>query len=91
METPQQTETSPESGGWRAALRRPAVRVGLVALAIIVAQAVDMRMQVASLQQELARRLADSESLAREGRSQARQMQESQAAQLAKISVLEAR
>jgi hypothetical protein len=35
------------------------VRVGLVALAIIVAQWVDTRMQVASLQQELARRLAD--------------------------------
>ncbi len=91
METPQQTETPAEAGGWRAALRRPAVRVGLAALAIMLAQAVDTRMQVASLQQELARRLADSESLAREGRSQARQMQESQAAQLAKISVLEAR
>ncbi|MBI5110001.1 MAG: uroporphyrinogen-III C-methyltransferase [Rhodocyclales bacterium] len=81
----------PEAGGWRATLRRPAVRVGLVALAIIVAQAVDMRMQVANLQQELARRLADSETLAKEGRSQARQMQESQVAQLAKISVLEAK
>ncbi len=91
MEVPQQTEVTPEPRGWRAALRRPAVRVGLVALAIIVAQWVDTRMQVASLQEELARRLADSESMAREGRGQARQMQESLAAQLAKISVLEAR
>lgn len=91
METAPQTESTPESTGWRAALRRPAVRVGLVALAIIVAQWVDTRVQVANLQQELARRLADSESLAREGRSLTRQMQEAQAAQLAKISVLEAR
>ena len=91
METAPQTEITPETSGWRAALRRPAVRVGLVALAIIVAQWVDTRMQVASLQEELARRLADSESMAREGRGQARQMQESLAAQLAKISVLEAR
>jgi uroporphyrin-3 C-methyltransferase len=91
METAPQTEITPETSGWRAALRRPAVRVGLVALAIIVAQWVDTRMQVASLQQELARRLADSESMAREGRGQTRQMQESLAAQLAKISVLEAR
>jgi uroporphyrin-3 C-methyltransferase len=91
METAPQTEITPETSGWRAALRRPAVRVGLVALVIIVAQWVDTRMQVASLQQELARRLADSESMAREGRGQTRQMQESLAAQLAKISVLEAR
>ncbi|MBK7016238.1 MAG: uroporphyrinogen-III C-methyltransferase [Sulfuritalea sp.] len=91
METAPQTEITPETSGWRAALRRPAVRVGLVALVIIVAQWVDTRMQVASLQQELARRLADSESMAREGRGQTRQMQESLAAQLAKISILEAR
>ena len=91
METAPQTEITPETSGWRAALRRPAVRVGLVALAIIVAQWVDTRMQVASLQQELARRLADSESMAREGRGQTRQMQESLAAQWAKISILEAR
>ncbi len=91
METAPQTEITPETSGWRAALRRPAVRVGLVALVIIVAQWVDTRMQVASLQQELARRLADSESMARERRGQTRQMQESLAAQLAKISVLEAR
>ena len=91
METAPQTEITPETSGWRAALRRPAVRVGLVALVIIVAQWVDTRMQVASLQQELARRLADSESMAREGRGQTQQMQESLAAQLAKISVLEAR
>ena len=91
METAPQTEITPEPRGWRAALRRPAVRVGLVALAVIVAQWMDTRMQVASLQQELARRLADSESMAREGRGQTRQMQESLTAQLAKISILEAR
>ncbi len=91
METPQHTEAPPDAGGWRSALRRPAVRIGLVAVLVVVAQWADTRMQVASLQQELARRLADSESIAKEGRGLARQMQESQAGQLAKISVLEAR
>jgi uroporphyrin-3 C-methyltransferase len=91
METPQQTETAPETGSWRAALRRPAVRIGLVALLVIVAQWVDTRMQVASLQQELARRLADSETAVKEGRAQARQSQEALAAQQAKLGVLEAK
>ncbi len=91
METPQHTEAPPDAGGWRSALRRPAVRIGLVAVLVVVAQWADTRMQVASLQQELARRLADSESIAKEGRGLARQMQEAQAGQLAKISVLEAR
>jgi uncharacterized protein HemX len=91
METAPQTEITPETSGWRAALRRPAVRVGLVALAIIVAQWVDTRMQVASLQQELARRLADSEPWPGPGEARHGTMQESLAAQQAKISVLEAR
>ena len=91
MDTPQHTEAPPDAGGWRSALRRPAVRIGLVAVLVVVAQWADTRMQVASLQQELARRLADSESIAKEGRGLARQMQEAQAGQLAKISVLEAR
>ncbi len=91
METPQQTEVPPEAGSWRATLRRPAVRIGLVALVVIVAQWVDTRMQVASLQQELARRLADSETAVKEGRTQARQSQEALTAQQAKLGLLEAK
>ena len=57
---------------WRDAWRRPAVRVLVVAIVVVVAQWVDTRMQVSGLQQELARRLADGDSLAREGRALAR-------------------
>ncbi|MDP2825943.1 MAG: uroporphyrinogen-III C-methyltransferase [Sulfuritalea sp.] len=62
-----------------------------VAIVLVVAQWVDTRMQVASLQQELARRLADGDFLAREGRALARQSQEALAALQAKVGVLEAK
>jgi uroporphyrin-3 C-methyltransferase len=91
METPAQTDSTPV-GGWRAALRAAdlACRPG-VALAVVVAQWVDTRMQVSSLQQELARRLADGDSMAKEGRTLARQSQETLAALQAKVGVLEAK
>ncbi len=60
-------------------------------MVLVAAQWVDMRMQVTGLQQELARRLADGDSLAREGRTLARQSQEALAALQAKVGVLEAR
>lgn len=91
METPVQAEIFPAASGWRAALRRPAVRVALVALLIVLAQWIDTRMQVASLQGELARRLAEGDAVAKEGRGLARQTQEMLAAQQAKVGVLEAR
>jgi uroporphyrin-3 C-methyltransferase len=62
-----------------------------VAIALLVAQWVDTRMQVASLQQELARRLSDGDSVAKEGRALARQSQEALAALQAKVGVLEAK
>lgn len=77
--------------GWRAALRSPALRVGLIALAIVVAQWIDTRMQISAVQQEVARRSADVDATARDGRAQLRQMQEALAAQQAKLGVLEAR
>jgi uroporphyrin-3 C-methyltransferase len=91
METPAQTDLAPASGGWRAALRRPAIRVALVAIVVVAAQWIDTRMQVGNLQQELARRLADGDTVAKEGRALARQGQEAQAALQAKVGVLEAR
>jgi uroporphyrin-3 C-methyltransferase len=72
-------------------LRRPTVRIVAVAIALLVAQWVDTRMQVASLQQELARRLSDGDSVAKEGRALARQSQEALAALQAKVGVLEAK
>jgi uroporphyrin-3 C-methyltransferase len=95
METPSQTESLPSAdarnSGWRAAWRRPALGVAAVALVLVVAQWVDTRMQVGSLQQELARRLADGDSVAKEGRALARQSQETVAALQAKVGVLEAK
>lgn len=70
-------------------MRRPALRVAAVAMVIVVAQWVDTRLQVASLQQELARRLSDGDTVAREGRTLARQSQEALAALQAKVGVLE--
>jgi uroporphyrin-3 C-methyltransferase len=72
-------------------LRRPTVRIAAVAIALLVAQWVDTRMQVSSLQQELARRLADGDSVAKEGRALARQSQEALAALQGKVGVLEAK
>ena len=95
METPVQTETPPpaetRNNGWRGAWRRPTVGVVAVALVLFVAQWVDTRMQVGSLQQELARRLADGDSVAKEGRTLARQSQEALAAVQSKVAVLEAK
>jgi uroporphyrin-3 C-methyltransferase len=91
METPDQTDTPPATSRWRDAWRSPTLRVLAVALLIVIAQWVDTRMQVASLQQELARRLADGDSMAREGRTLARQNQEAQAALQAKVGALEAK
>ena len=91
MEAPDQTDTPPATSRWRDAWRRPTLRVLAVALLIVVAQWVDTRMQVAGLQQELARRLADGEAAAREGRTLARQNQEAQAALQAKVGALEAK
>jgi hypothetical protein len=91
METLPQTDIPPNQGGWREALRRPVVRVALVALAVIVVQWVDTRMQVSGLQQEVARRSADVDATAKAGRAQLQQVQETLAAQQAKVGVLEAR
>ncbi len=72
-------------------MRRPTVRIAAVAIALLVAQWVDTRMQVSGLQQELARRLNDGDSVAKEGRALARQSQEALAALQAKVGVLEAK
>ena len=91
METPVQPETPPPASRWRDVLRRPTAVIVVVALALVVAQWVDTRMQVSSLQQELAHRLAEGDSVAKEGRTLARQSQETMAAMQAKVGALEAK
>ena len=72
-------------------MRRPTVRILAVAIVIVVAQWADTRLQVASLQQELARRLSEGDSVVREGRALAKQSQEALVALQAKVAVLEAK
>ena len=91
METPAQVDSTPATNRWREAWRSPTLRVLAVAIVLVAAQWVDMRMQVTGLQEELARRLADGDSIAREGRVLARQSQEALATVQAKLAVLEAR
>ncbi len=91
METPVQTDSRPAASRLREAWHRPLLLVGAVALALVAALWVDTRMQVTSLQQEFARRLADGDSVAREARALARQSQEALAAVHAKQGALEAK
>ena len=72
-------------------MRRPTLLVAAVAIAIVVAQWVDTRLQIDSLQQELARRLGEGDAVAKEGRTLARQSQETLAAMQAKVGALEAK
>ncbi len=72
-------------------MRRPALRVTLIALLVIVGQWVDTRLQISGMQQEVARRLAEGDNLAREGRTLARQSQETVATLQAKVNLLDAR
>lgn len=91
METPLQTDTSPATPRWRQTWRSPTLRVIAIALVVVVAQWVDTRIQVSGLQQELAKRLADGDSMAKEGRTLARQSQDAVASLQAKVGVLEAK
>jgi uroporphyrin-3 C-methyltransferase len=91
METPVQTDSPRTANRWRAAWRSPTLLVLVAAIAVVVAQWVDTRLQVTGLQQELARRLADGDSVAREGRALARQSQEALATVQAKLAALEAK
>ena len=89
MEPPVQTDSPPAASRWRDAWRRPTLRVLALAIVVAVAQWVDTRMQVARLQQGLARGLGEGDSVAKEGRALARQGQEALATVQAKLGVLE--
>lgn len=74
-----------------AALGRPSVAIALVALALLGWQWIETRIRLGDLQQELAKRLAESDTLGKESRALARQNQESVAALQAKVGALEAK
>ncbi len=96
METPAENSVAvpvatPATSRWRDAVKKPTVRIAAVAVLIVVAQWVDTRMQVSHLQEELARRLAEGDSVAKEGRSLAKQNTDAVAALQAKVGVLDAK
>ena len=68
----------------------PAALIALVALALLGWQWLETRDRLAGMREELARRLAESEVVAKESRVVARQGQETLAAMQAKIGMLEA-
>lgn len=74
-----------------AAWTQPAAVIAVVALVLLGWQWVETRQRVAGLQEELARRLADSDAVAKEARLTARQAQEALATLQAKAGALEAR
>lgn len=73
------------------ALQRPSVLIAALALLLLGWQWLETRERLGGLQQELARRLADSDALARESRALVKQNQEMLQALAAKTGGLEAR
>ena len=79
---------------WRralAALKHPAVLLATLALLLLGWQWLETRARLADLQQELAKRLAEGDAVAKESRTLARQNQELLQALTAKTGVLEVR
>jgi uroporphyrin-3 C-methyltransferase len=83
----QQAAPPPSAGAWRQWL---ALAVAFVALLVAGWQWLETRQRIAAVQEELARRLAEGDAVAKESRVIARQAQEALAAQQAKVGMLEA-
>ncbi|HEY6895670.1 MAG TPA: uroporphyrinogen-III C-methyltransferase [Rhodocyclaceae bacterium] len=80
----------PPTSRLRAALRRPAVLVGLFLIALL-ALWIESRLRLEGIQEELAKRLAAGDAVAVESRALAKQGQESILSLQAKVGALEAR
>ncbi|MCX7172358.1 MAG: uroporphyrinogen-III C-methyltransferase [Proteobacteria bacterium] len=86
--------SEPPPPAWRrllAALQRPAVLLATLALLLLGWQWLETRTRLADLQQELAKRLAEGDAMAKESRTLARQNQELLQGLTAKTGVLEAK
>ena len=81
----------PAGKAWRGAWKNPWLIVALVALALASWQWIETRARLARTQQELARRLADSDTVARESRALSKMTQEQLAALQGKLGELEAK
>ena len=80
----------PAGKAWRGAWKNPWLIVALVALALASWQWIETRARLARTQQELARRLADSDTVARESRALSKMTQEQLAALQGKLGEREA-
>jgi len=83
------TKSAPGTTPWRALL--PAFLVAVAALAVAAWFWHDSRGEVASLRQEVAKRLADADARNRESRGRAEQLREAVAEAQVKLGVLESR
>lgn len=86
----------PSAGGggsrsWKSAWRNPWLVVALLAMALAGWQWVETRVRLSTTQQELARRLAESDTVAKESRALAKQSQEQLAQLQAKLGEVEGR
>ena len=81
----------PRARAHGAAWRHPALVVALVAVALLGWQWLETRSRLADLHAELAQRLSEGDSVAKESRGMARQSQESVEALHAKLGALEAK
>lgn len=82
---------APAANAFAAAWRRPAVVLAAIALALLGWQWVETRARLTEVREELAKRLSDSDAVARESRVLARQAQENTLALQAKLGALDAK
>lgn len=87
--TAQVAHAAPASG--LSAWQNPWLYIALLALALAVWQWFETRIRLAETQQEMARRLSESDAVAKESRTLSRQAQEQLAVQQGKIGELEGR
>jgi len=85
---------APPQPAWRhalAALKRPAVLIAVISLLLLGWQWLETRVRIGNLQQELARRLAESDSVAVASRTLTKQNQETLQTLSEKVGALDAR
>ncbi len=82
--------TAPHRRSWRVLAGNPLVIVMLVGLALLAWQWIETRARLDLLQQQVAQRLGESDAVAREAKSQARDVQERMNTQANRVAVLEA-
>jgi len=89
--SPGEVASAAPAGTFLAALRRPAVLIAAIALALLGWQWLETRARLSDVREELAKRLSEGDAVARDARALVKQDQESVQALQGKLSVLEAK